>query len=522
MIGLFAQHQFRFWIKLRPYLGTTFGMTMMTVILQQLRVDLVSIALLYLLPVLVNAVIWGLYAAIYAACLGVLAFNFFFVPPLASFSVSDAHYLVTFGVYFAVAALTAGLAARLNNQIRISTQKEAHTAALYTLSKQLGTTNDMSSLLTQFAEHVHSSLRIDTSVYLAEPNDALVLVYPFASSGGTESNSTEMSLTNDVYVTGVASAVSSCDSDKSLGYMLPLQTEGRPFGVLALYTTQEAAVGSRDEYFRLFEVLAGLIASAIARIKLAEEARLAHVTAESERLRTAILNSVSHELRTPLAAIIGSATGLIENERLFSPEDRVELLVTIRDGALRMNRLVLNLLGMARLEGGMLRLRENWCDIEDIIGVTLSQVKDDQEHRELVVKLPEGEPILVLGDELLLEQMLVNVISNAIKYSPDYSKIIVSVRLEAEHIIIMVSDQGIGIQQEEYERIFDKFYRSERAKPITGTGLGLAISKGIAELHEGTIAAGPNAPQGTTITITLPERKILQLQTALRREQEEE
>ncbi|MEK3786171.1 sensor histidine kinase [Paenibacillus sp. FSL K6-1230] len=147
------------------------------------------------------------------------------------------------------------------------------------------------------------------------------------------------------------------------------------------------------------------------------------LTAESERLRTPILNSVSHELRTPLAAIIGSATGLIENERLFSQKDRVELLMTIRDGALRMNRLVLNLLGMARLEGGMLRLRENWCDIEDIIGVTLSQVKDDQEHRELVIKLPEGDPILVLGDEVLLEQMLVNVISNAIKYSPDYSKL---------------------------------------------------------------------------------------------------
>lgn len=494
----------------------------MTVILQQLGFDLVSIALLYLLPVLVNAAIWGLYAAIYAACLGVLGFNFFFVPPLASFSVSDAHYLVTFGVYFAVAALTAWLAARLNKQIRISSQREAHTAALYTLSKQLGTTTDMSSLLEQFAEHVYSSLGIDMSVYLAEPSNSLVLVYPSTPSADSRAITTEIPLANDVYVTGVASVVSPRDSDNSLGYMLPLRTEGRPFGVLALYMTQEAAAGSRNEYFRLFEALGGLMASAIARIQLAEEARLAHVTAESERLRTAILNSVSHELRTPLAAIIGSATGLIENERLFSPEDRVELLMTIRDGALRMNRLVLNLLGMARLEGGMLRLRENWCDIEDVIGVTLSQVKDDQEHRELVVKLPEGEPILVLGDEVLLEQMLVNVISNAIKYSPDYSKIIVSARLKAEHIIIMVSDQGIGIQQEEYERIFDKFYRSERAKPITGTGLGLAISKGIAELHEGTIAAGPNDPKGTTITITLPVRKTIQLRTELRREQEEE
>ncbi|WP_051289986.1 ATP-binding protein [Paenibacillus massiliensis] len=497
-------------------------MTIMTVILQQLGVEMVSIALLYLLPVLVNAAIWGLSAAIYAACLGVLAFNFFFVPPLASFSVSDAHYLVTFGVYFAVAALTAGLAAKLNKQIRISAQREAHTAALYTLSKQLGTTNDTSSLLAQFAEHVHSSLEIDTVVYLAESSSSLVLVYPLAPSADNGSISAEAALAKNVFVTGEASAVSPRDSDTSLGYMLPLQTEGGPFGVLALYMSQEAAVGSSNEYFHLFEGLGGLISSAIARIKLAEEARLAHITAESERLRTAILNSVSHELRTPLAAIIGSATGLIENERLFSQEDRAELLMTIRDGALRMNRLVLNLLGMARLEGGMLRLRENWCDIEDIIGVMLSQVKGDQEHRELVVKLPEGDPILVLGDEVLLEQMLVNVISNAIKYSPDYSKIIVSVRLEAEQVIIMVSDHGIGIQQEEYERIFDKFYRSERAMPITGTGLGLAISKGIAELHEGTIVAGPHEPQGTTITITLPERPTMQLRTDSRKEPEEE
>ncbi len=161
-------------------------------------------------------------------------------------------------------------------------------------------------------------------------------------------------------------------------------------------------------------------------MKLTEEAKIAHLTAESERLRTALLDSVSHELRTPLATIIGSATGLIEGDVLFSTEDRLDLLTTIRVGALRMNRLVTNLLGIVKLESGMLRLHKDWCDVEDIIGVALSQLKGFQQHRDIRVRLPERVP-LILGDEVLLEQVLVNILSNSIKYSPDFARDWVSV-----------------------------------------------------------------------------------------------
>jgi two-component system sensor histidine kinase KdpD len=253
----------------------------------------------------------------------------------------------------------------------------------------------------------------------------------------------------------------------------------------------------------LLEALCGLAASAIARVKLAEEAKLAHLMAESEKLRTALLDSVSHELRTPLATIIGSVTGLIEGDRLFSPEDRLDLLATIRDGALRMNRLVTNLLGMVKLESGMLRLRKKWCDVEDIIGVVLAQVKDFQQHRNIRVQLPDHIP-MILGDEVLLEQVLVNVISNAIKFSPDYSEIDVSVKTEESSVVIAVSDAGIGLTAADRERIFDKFYRAEATRHVPGTGLGLAICKGIVELHGGTIMAEPNVNRGTKVMISLP------------------
>lgn len=184
----------------------------------------------------------------------------------------------------------------------------------------------------------------------------------------------------------------------------------------------------------------------------------------------------------------------------------MELLLTIRDGALRMNRLVKNLLSMVQLESGMLRLRKNWCDVEDLIGVTLAQVKDFQQHRKLRVNLPASVP-MVMGDEVLLEQVLVNVVSNAIKYSPDYSEIFITVRPEDDKLVVLVSDTGIGLAGDDYGRIFEKFYRSAAAKQMTGTGLGLAICKGIVELHNGTITAKPNQPQGTVITITLPLSK---------------
>ncbi|MFD0713219.1 ATP-binding protein [Paenibacillus sp. GCM10027626] len=497
------------WTPLRSYISTTVLIVLLTMVLKPfgLAFDLVNIAIIYLLPVLFSAVFGGLGPAFYAAILGVLAFNFFFVPPVLSFSVSDLRYLVSFGVYLAVAALTGSLAARLKQQVLYSKQKEAHTAALYALSKQMSANADIHSMLDNFSRQVSQTFDMEIAIYLADDRNKLALAHGSANLPDYRQENAEVSVAARLFEHGgEAAGMRISRLHEVTGYFIPLQTEDRKYGVMALYPKQERTEITTEQK-RLLEALGSLAASAIARFKLAEEAKIAQITAESERLRTAILNSVSHELRTPLAAIIGSATGLIEGEHLFSSEDRMELLCTIRDGALRMNRLVVNLLSMVQLESGMLRLKKNWCDVEDLIGVTLSQVKDFQQHRKLRAELPDDGPIIVLGDEVLLEQMLVNIVSNAIKYSPDYSEIVLSVRIGEDMIVISVSDAGIGLNEYEYDRIFEKFYRSDKARQITGTGLGLAICKGIVELHEGTIAANPNQPQGTVVTITLPLNK---------------
>lgn len=177
----------------------------------------------------------------------------------------------------------------------------------------------------------------------------------------------------------------------------------------------------------------------------------------------------------------------------------------IRDGALRMNRLVTNLLGMVRLESGMLQLNRKWCDAGDMISIVLAKIREFSPQREVTVQLPE-EPVFFYGDEVLLEQVLVNVVSNAIKYSPEGSKVTIQVSEDKKEgiLILIVDDQGIGIMEAERHKIFDKFYRSPSTLHITGTGLGLAICKGIVEVHRGTIQAGTNPDGGTRIRIDLP------------------
>ncbi|MDQ6421715.1 DUF4118 domain-containing protein [Paenibacillus sp. LHD-117] len=492
-------------VKQRAYLWVTVSIVIITLLFGTWRdsFDLVNIALLYLLPVLLSAVYGGRGPSLYAATLGLLSFDFFFVPPYLSFAVSDLRYIATFVVFYIVATLTASLAAQLKRQLRESEQKGAYTASLYAISKELSAFTDIQALLRNVSQQVSNSIRKEAAIYLPNRKDELELSVSSSDAMEWGGGEAELAIADWVYRNGSMAGKGAARLSGSSGLYIPLRTEDRIHGVLGVNLGN--AELSKDNLFFL-EALGGLAASAIARVKLSEEAKLAHLTAESERLRTAILDSVSHELRTPLATIIGSASAMIEGDRLFSDEDRMDLLHTIRDGALRMNRLVSNLLGMVQLESGMLRLRQDWCDAEDIIGVVLKQVEDFQKHRRLVVRLPEQVPI-ILGDEVLLEQVMTNVVSNAIKYSPDYSEITIEVKAEAGTVSIAVADTGMGIEESERERVFDKFYRAKMTSHVPGTGLGLAICKGIVELHGGTITAEPNGARGTVMTITLPAHR---------------
>lgn len=501
------------WKRVNAYIWVTLAIILLTVLLHIIGKsdDLVNVALVYLFPILISAVYWGMGPAVYAATLSVVMFDFFFVPPYLSFTVEDLRYLISFGVYLAVAIMTASLAGRLRQQLDRVKSREATTNALYDLSRQITAITDLNALLDNMTSQISLMLRSPAAMYLPDQQGELKLwmKQKSASELGTEksawgSHFSELAIADWVYKQGQIAGKGSPKLGESAGLYVPLRTENHIHGVLAIQmTTNEPE--KQQEQRQLLQACSSLAAGAIARVKLAEEARLAQVTAESERIRTALLDSVSHELRTPLTAIIGSATGLMENDSLFTPEDRRELTGNIRDGALRMNRLVTNLLGMVRLESGMLQLNRKWCDVGDMISVVLAKVREFSPQRKVTVQLPE-EPVFFDGDEVLLEQVLVNIVSNAIKYSSDESMVIIRVKNEPSQssVTFIVDDQGVGIEASERTRVFDKFYRSPSTQHITGTGLGLAICKGIVEVHGGTIQAEGNPDGGTRIRIELP------------------
>ncbi len=485
-----------------PYLATTVAIGALTVLLLKvgLSFQLANIALLFLLPVLLSAARWGFGPSIYAAAVGVAAFDYFFVPPIFSFSVSDLRYLISFAVFLSVAILTATLALRLRMQVNELRMREADTAALYDLSRQMTARGDLTGVLEAIATHVHGTLRLP--VWIALPADGDSMSIRARAGQSSHDGGVDEAVCRWVFVHGKMAGCGTGRFEHADEIYVPLKTEDMARGVLIL-GARDRAGALLAERLRLIEAFAGLAAVAMARIQLEKEAHTARLSSESERLRTALLDSISHELRTPLAGIIGSVTGMIENASVLTDEDRRDLLFTIRDSAMRMNRLVTNLLGMVRLESGMLSLHKRACDVSDMLGVALRQLQDSLQRRTVVVDLQRDLPPLQ-ADDVLIEQVLVNILSNAVKYSADGSRIEIRAGERDGTAVLTVADEGIGILEGDEERIFDKFYRAEAAKKIPGTGLGLAICRGIVEAHGGVITAERRSTAGIRIVIQLP------------------
>jgi two-component system sensor histidine kinase KdpD len=223
----------------------------------------------------------------------------------------------------------------------------------------------------------------------------------------------------------------------------------------------------------------------------------------AEKLQTALLNSISHDLRTPLVSITGALTSLDEQSDSLNEEHRQSLIVTARGEAERLNRLVGNLLSMTRIESGAIKLHLEPGDIQDVVGTALEQLGKRIANRKVQVDVPEDFPLVPI-DFTLIVQVLVNVLENAVKYSPADSPIEVSVVLLDEYARFNIADRGVGIPTEDLSRIFDKFYRVQRPESVSGTGLGLSISKGIVEVHGGSIRARNRDGGGTVIEIDLP------------------
>lgn len=462
------------------------------------QVEPTNLVMPYLTVVLVAALYLGRAPAVLAALLGVLAFDFFLVPPYFTFAVSDTQYVLTFFGLFLLGLIVSDLAARTRDQALAATRREAQTAALYDLSRELTSATDLPGIVAVVIAQVERVFERGAVVFLPREDG----LQPFASAGGVETSEHDLAVASWAF-DHAEPAGRGTDTLPAAGLRcLPMLTPRGAIGVLGIRPANVERMLTTDQR-RTLNSFTNQAALAIERAQLVERARAAELLQVTEKLQRSLLDSVSHELRTPLVTITGALSALEEDGGQLDSATQSSLVSSAREEAERLNRLVANLLSMTRLETGTVHLVLEAADVEDLVGSALDMLGPRARGRQIDTRIPPNLP-MVRVDFVLMVQVLTNLLDNAIKYAPPDQPICVSAGQADDMLRVEVTDKGPGIPDADLERVFDKFYRIQRQGAPSGTGLGLSICRGIVEAHGGRIWAASGPEGGTMITLTLP------------------
>jgi two-component system sensor histidine kinase KdpD len=459
--------------------------------------DLANIAMLFLLVVLLVAVKLGRGPSVMATCVSVICFDFFFVPPRFSFAVSDLQYLITFAVMLAVGLITGHLTADLRFQARVAAHRERRSRALYEFARELSGALLTEQVFDTTRAFIQRTFRARAILLLPDlegrlqspPADSATAVQPDA---------------------GVAQWAFDHEESAGLGtdtlpaspfFYLPLVAPMRTRGVLAIEPEQQGWILIPEQRKQL-DTFAALAAIALERVHYVEVAQNALISMESERLRNSLLSALSHDLRTPLTLLIGLSESLIRAKPAL-PERQLDTAQVLHNEALRMSALVTNLLDMARIQSGEVKLNLQWQAPEEVIGSALHACAPMLREHTVSTNVPEDMP-LVRFDAVLIERVLCNLLENAVKYTPSGSRIDVTAGVHGNWARLTVDDDGPGVPGGRENAIFEKFTRGEKESATPGVGLGLAICRAIAEAHGGTIGVGTSKLGGAAFVVALP------------------
>ncbi len=463
-----------------------------------------NIALVYLTAVLVSAVRFGLWPALATSLLGVLAFNFFFIPPLYTFTIADPENVVALFFFLVVAAIASNLTARVRGQALAARARAKTTEDRYLFSRKRAGAGTLDDLLWASAFQIASMLKVRV-VMLLPGADGLAVKAGYPPE-------------DQMDAADIAAARWAFENDRATGrgadtlpgakrFFLPMRTGRGAVGVIGIDRDKPGALLSPEQR-RLLDALADQTALAIERVHLVADVEAARLDAETDRLRSALLTSISHDLKTPLASILGAAGMLRGYADALTADQRGEMLATIEEEAQRLNRFIANLLDMTRLESGAIMPNAAPHDVAEVVGSALRRAGPILKAHQTEVELPADLPMLPL-DPVLFEQVLFNLLDNAAKYAPAGTTVRLQAWRDGDHVVVQVVDEGPGIPPGDLERVFDKFYRVRKEDQVrAGTGLGLAICRGFVEAMGGSIAAANRIDRsGAVFTIDLPLRR---------------
>jgi len=469
-------------------------------------VTLPNVSMLYLLAVLLPALLYGVWPAILASALSFLAYNFFFIDPVQTFTVARPHELLALLVFLIVAALISALAGRAREQTRIAAQRMRATRRLYEFTRKLSAQADGDEVAEAAAVELHAALGRASVILTAEKDElAIAAAWPPEDRLDTAS----MTAASWAYEHREPAGAGTGTLPSIAWFFRPLTgaKAGPPIGVVGIERgAGEPVLDAESE--GILGTLSEQTAAALVRARLSAEITQVRTAAETERVRNILLASISHDFRTPLASILGAATSLIDYGADIPGPARRDLLLQMRDEAENLDQMVRNLLSMTRLEAGGLDLNKDWIDVVELMNRAVSAARKRGATQRFVVTAAPDLPLL-RADPNLMDQALGNVVGNAVRYAGAEARVGLSATVIDDQLVIAVTDDGPGVPAETLPHVFEKFVRAARAAGDggDGSGLGLAITKGIVEAHGGTVSARSPAPgqrNGTRIALRLP------------------
>jgi two-component system sensor histidine kinase KdpD len=467
------------------------------------KFELANLIMIFLLGVVVVAMRFGRNPSIFASVFGAAIFDFLFVPPYHTFSVADGQYLITLLAMLIVGILISSLMANVRSQAKVAGHRERRAIVLYAMSKELAASQSEEEIVRTAIRHLYTEFSSQNVILFPDVNGRVV--YPKDLAMPESLHAADLSVAQWVMDHNEIAGQGTNTLPGAQAIYFPLSSKEAVLGVLVLLPVNLRRI-FLPEQRKLLDTFLGQIAQAITRVRLTEQARKTQVEIEAERLRNSLLSSISHDLRTPLATIVGSASTLVEEDETLTKLEKHGLSCAIYDEARRMSSLINNILDMARLDAGAIQLKKEWYPLEEIIGVVLNRLQKQLSERQVTVKLPAGVPMIFV-DTVMIEQVLMNLLENALRYTPEQTPIYITAEPYSSAMKISVADKGIGIPKGSEDKLFEKFYRVKNEAAQSGVGLGLAICRAIIDAHGGTISARNLPTGGAVFSFIIPADK---------------
>ena len=458
-----------------------------------------NLSMLFLVAVLLVAVSFGIWPAIYASFLSFLVYNFFFIQPLYTFTIAEPYELLALLIFLIVAVITSALAGRVREQATVSAIRMRAMRRLYEFTRRLSGLASFDAVAEGAASEIHASLGRGVVVLLTHDGDlTLTAAWPPEDT----LNAATITAARWAYSHGEAAGADTGTLPTIPWFFIPLRIGNKTLGVIGV--AKEEGMPPLDAEARaLLDTLSEQTAAALERASLSNEMVSAKTATETERVRNTLLASISHDFRTPLSSILGSATSLLDYGDKLDANAKMDLLGQIKQEAEGLDEMVRNLLAITRIDAGALELRRDWIDLREVVERVVNAARRRGAQQSIAVDLPAGLP-LVRADATMVEQAIGNIVGNAVTHTPKETHVVVTASVTSDQITLHVSDDGPGISSDALPHIFDKFVKgtgqaSSRADGSKGTGLGLAIAKGIMDAHGGSISAESPAPSGSGV-----------------------